>query len=121
MSAADYDIYANEKHITTLFNGGYYAYITNAGQVKFLIERSIGVSETVGNWITGISGLLTYMMEKTDKEELVLDCEAGKTYYLRFSVSGGNKRLGLVDNQQATEEIKECKLTDSKDKEKSQK
>lgn len=84
-------VLANDKDVAELKKGTYYPYVTEPGVIEFIV-RAMGTSS------------------------LVLDIEAGHTYYLKGSVPSGFSSapfLVLVSMEVGTKEIANCKLTPS--------
>ena len=90
-----YDIYANDRVITTLYSGGYYPYVTEPGQV--ILTASPGASEIL---------------------KVKLNVEAGQTYLVKFYMregpglvyTGASPRLKLVLPGVGRSEIQDCRL-----------
>ncbi len=97
-SAADpnipFSVKANGKPVTTLVKGGYYAYLTEPGQIEF-------------------TAFDTGFMAPTSIFSISLDAKAGQTYYLKGAHgkgSGGRAHLVLVSPEVGANEIANCKL-----------
>jgi hypothetical protein len=90
-----YDIYANDRVITTLYSGGYYPHVTEPGHV--VLKASPGASE---------------------RQKVNLDVEAGQTYFVKFYMqegpglvyTGASPRLKRVLPREGLSEIKDCRL-----------
>jgi hypothetical protein len=92
-AAISYDIYANEKPIFTLKNGGYFPYQTNTGEIEFSASTEA-------------------------KSAITVDVEAGQTYYIKGSLSVGflmgRPHLSIVSSDVGGKEIQECVLLPKK-------
>jgi len=88
-----YDVKVGETPVTTLYNGGYYPYLSAPGEVEF--------------WA------------KTESRSAVtLDVKAGETYFLKGTVGVGllvgRPHLTVVPNETGAGEIAGCKLIPEK-------
>jgi hypothetical protein len=101
-SASAFRIHANGEYITNMSNGGYFPYQATPGDLHIKAE----IKPNVLNW-----GPLMYM---TDKPELDLQVEGGKTYFVEFEFGGlGGPKLTLLDDQVAPERMRECHQTET--------
>ncbi|MEW6571700.1 MAG: DUF2846 domain-containing protein [Nitrospirota bacterium] len=87
------DVYANGFVITTLYNGGYYPYLTKPGEIEF--------------------------SAKTESTSAVtLDIKPGQIYYLKGYIGigffVGRPHLTVVSPEVGEKEIAECKLIPEK-------
>lgn len=84
-----YDVKANGKVATTLYNGGYYPYVAEPGEIEFSAKTEATASVTI-------------------------DAKSGQTHYIKGGVGVGfvvgRPRLRVVTANIAEQEIKECKL-----------
>ena len=85
-----YDVKANGKEVvTTLYNGGYYPYVTEPREIEFSAKT-----------------------ESTDA--VTIDVKPGQTYFLKGTVGVGfivgRPHLTVVQPDVAVNEIAECKL-----------
>ena len=91
-----YDVKANSKVVTTLWNGGYYPYIADPGEIEFSAKT-----------------------ESTDS--VTLDVKTGQAYYVKGTVGVGfllgRPHLTVVSANIAEAEITECKLIPEPEKE----
>ncbi|WP_225072842.1 DUF2846 domain-containing protein [Desulfuromonas sp. CSMB_57] len=88
-----YDVKVGETPVTTLYNGGYFPYFSDPGEVEF--------------WA------------KTESRSAVtLDIKAGETYFVKGTVGVGllvgRPHLTVVPNEAAGKEIADCKLIPDK-------
>jgi len=89
-----YDVKVGETPVTTLYNGGYYPYLSAPGEVEF--------------WA------------KTESRSAVtLDVKVGETYFVKGTVGVGlivgRPHLTVVPNETGFQEIVECKLIPEKE------
>lgn len=88
-AAVYYDVKANGKVVTTLYNGGYYPYFTDPGEIEFSAETEAS-------------------------DEVTIDTKVNQTYFLRGSVGIGffvsHPHLIVVPAQEAEKEIVDCNL-----------
>jgi len=85
-------ILANDKDVTAMKKGTYYAYVTNPGAIEFT-ARYMGASSRV------------------------IDANAGQSYYLKVSIPRGLSlppSLELVSPEAGEKEIANCKLIPEK-------
>jgi hypothetical protein len=88
-AGVSYDVKVGENPITTLYNGGYFPYFSNPGEVEFWAKTE-------------------------SKSAVTLDVNNGETYYIKGTVGVGffvgRPHLIVVDPNIAEEEISKCKL-----------
>jgi len=90
-------------YITDMSNGGYFPYQAAPGDLHLKAE----IKPNVLNW-----GPLMYM---TDKPELDIQVESGKTYFVEFEFGGmGGPKLTVLDDQTAPERMRDCHRTEPK-------
>ena len=84
-----YDVKVGETAVTTLYNGGYYPYLSSTGEVEFWAKTE-------------------------SKSSVTLDVRAGQTYYIKGTVGVGifvgRPHLMIVGADVAEKEIVKCKL-----------
>lgn len=90
-----YDVKVAETPVVTLYNGGYYPYLSKPGEVEFWAETE-------------------------SKSSVTLDIKAGESYYIKGTVGVGfivgRPHLMLVSQEVAESEISKCKLIPEKNK-----
>jgi hypothetical protein len=89
-----FDVKANGKDETTLVQGGYYAYLTEPGQIQF-------------------TAFDTGFMAPKDIFSVTVDAKAGQAYYLKGAHGKGlvgRAHLELVSPELGAKEIANCKL-----------
>lgn len=102
-SASAFRIHANDVYITDMSNGGYFPYQAAPGD----LHLKAVIKPNALNW-----GPLMYM---TDKPELDIQVESGKTYFVEFEFGGmGGPKLTLLDDQTAPERMRDCRQTEPK-------
>jgi hypothetical protein len=88
-AAVYYDVKANGKVVTTLYNGGYYPYFTDPGEIEFSAETEAS-------------------------DEVTIDTKVNQTYFLRGSLGigffVGHPHLIVVPAQEAEKEFVDCNL-----------
>jgi len=88
-SAVSFKIHHNDKIVTTLYNGGYYPYITNSGELELWAETE-------------------------SRASITLDLKPGDTKYVKGGVGVGfmvgRPKLTVVNNETGAKEIAACKL-----------
>lgn len=88
-AGVSYDVKVGEEPITTLYNGGYFPYFSNTGEVEFWAKTE-------------------------SKSAVTLDVNKGETYYIKGTVGVGffvgRPHLIVVEPNIAEEEISKCKL-----------
>ncbi len=92
-----FNIKVNGKVITTLVQGGYYAYISEVGKIEFTAQEA------------GYSGSLAAKLPFS----MTIDAKAGQAYYLKGAHSHGfipKLSLVLVSPEAGAKEIADCKL-----------
>ena len=90
-----FDVKANGKAVTTLAQGGYYAYVTEPGNIEF-------------------TAFDTGFMAPTSVFSITVDAKAGQAYYLKGAHGkglGGRAHLTAVSSEVGAQEIANCKLT----------
>ena len=90
-----FDVKANGKVITTLVQGGYYAYVTEPGNVEF-------------------TAFDTGFMAPNSQFSVTVDAKAGQAYYLKGAHGkglGGRAHLESVSPEAGASEIANCKVT----------
>ena len=93
--AIPFDVKANGKAVTTLVQGGYYAYLAEPGQIEF-------------------TAFDTGFMAPTSIFSITVDAKAGQAYYLKGAHGkglGGRAHLESVSSEVGANEIVNCKLT----------
>lgn len=90
----------NEKQLTMVNNGGWFAY-----------HKSPGVTTFYSNLRPGVGTILPGMLD-SDKEMITFDVEAGKTYYVKFDHHMSGPYMEQVDNKTGENEIQGLKLFD---------
>jgi hypothetical protein len=94
-SGLSYEVKANGIPITILYNGGYYPYITEPGEIEFLAQTE-------------------------SKSAVTIDVKAAQTYYIRGTVRlgivVGRPRLIVVSPEVGEQEIAKCKLIQERKK-----
>lgn len=87
--AVYYDVKANGKVVTTLYNGTYYPYVTDPGEIEFSAKTEAS-------------------------DEVTIDAKTNQTYFLRGTVGlgffVGHPHLMVVPAEEAEKEIGDCKL-----------
>jgi hypothetical protein len=89
-----FDVKASGKVVTTLVQGGYYAYITEPCQIEF-------------------SAFETGFMAPTSVSSITVDAKAGQAYYLKGAHGkglGGRAHLESVSTEVGVQEIVNCKV-----------
>jgi hypothetical protein len=81
-----YDVKVGETTIVTLYNGGYFPYLSKPGEVEFSIY--------------------SYRFENS----VTLEIKAGETYYIQGTERNKRFHLMLVSQEVAESEISQCKL-----------
>ena len=97
-AAIPFGVKANSKVLATLAQGGYYAYVTEPGNVEFAAFE-IG------------------FMAPTDISFISIDAKADQVYYIKGTHGkgmGGRARLESVSPDVGVNEIANCKLTTAK-------
>lgn len=88
-----YDVHANQDVVTTLYNGGYYPYLSKPGEMEF--------------WASTES-----------KSSITLDVKPGETYFVKGEVGVGflvgRPHLMVVARETGEREITACKLIPDK-------
>lgn len=88
-----YTVAADQTPVTKLYNGGYYPYFSNPGEIEFWAKTEA-------------------------KSSVTLDVKPGKTYYIRGTVTVGalvgRPHLMIVEPSIGEVEIKECNLIPEK-------
>jgi hypothetical protein len=88
-----YDVKVGDAPVTTLYNGGYFPYFSNPGEVEFWAK-----TET--------------------KSAVTLDVKAGETYFIKGTIGVGflmgRPHLLVVPNDLGAKEIADCKLIPEK-------
>ncbi|NCU32827.1 MAG: DUF2846 domain-containing protein [Candidatus Moranbacteria bacterium] len=91
-----YDVRVGETPITTLYNGGYFPYLSDPGEVEFWARTE-------------------------SKSAVTLDVKAGETYFVKGTVGVGflvgRPHLSVVDKEIGFQEIANCKLIPEKKQE----
>lgn len=90
----------NEKQLTMVNNGGWFAYHKNPGTVTFY-----------SNLRPGVGTILPGMLD-SDKKMITFDLEAGRTYYVKFDHHMSGPYMELVDNKVGETEIQGLKMFD---------
>ncbi|MCG8552258.1 MAG: DUF2846 domain-containing protein [Desulfobacterales bacterium] len=90
----------NEKQLTMVNNGGWFAYHKNPGDVTFY-----------SNLRPGVGTILPGMLD-SDKKMITFNVVAGRTYYVKFDHRFSGPYMELVDNNLGEKEIKGLKLFD---------
>lgn len=89
-----YDVKVGEDPIATLYNGGYYPYFSEPGEVEFWARTE-------------------------SKSAVTLDVEVGKNYFVKGTVGVGllvgRPHLTIVSDEIGLAEIAECKLIPEKE------
>ena len=99
-SASAFKIFANGVHVTNMSNGGYFPHAATPGELHIKAQMKANAL----NW-----GPMLYM---TDKPELTIQVEAGKTYYVEFEFGGtGGPGLALISDEAGKSLIRSCKRT----------
>ncbi|MDD5477571.1 MAG: DUF2846 domain-containing protein [Candidatus Omnitrophica bacterium] len=94
-AALPFDVKANGKALTTLTQGGYYAYVTEPGNIEF-------------------TAFDTGFMAPSSIFSIAVDAKAGLAYYLKGAHGKGTMgraHLELVSPEAGAHEIADCKLT----------
>ena len=89
-----FDVKANGKVVTTLVQGGYYAYVTEPGQIEF-------------------TAFDTGFMAPTSTSSVTVDAKAGQAYYLKGAHGkgmAGRAKLVSVSPEAGASEIVNCKV-----------
>jgi hypothetical protein len=88
-----YDVKVGETPVTTLYNGGYYPYFSDPGEVEFWAKTE-------------------------SKSAVTLDVKAGETYFVKGTVGVGllvgRPHLTVVPNETGGKEIADCKMIPDK-------
>lgn len=90
----------DEKKLAMVKNGGWFAYYKKAGPVTLYTNLRPGVGTLLGGAID------------SDRVMMKLNVEAGKTYYIKFSLHYLGPTMSLVDNIVGSDEIKNLKMFD---------
>jgi len=108
-SPQTFSIWVNQKHLTSLTNGGYFAYTTDPGEQHFEYKTEISVFNF---------GAIALIEKKGDLIDFV--AEADRTYYVKYQLTGAPSlkhaipcKAALVDEGTALQEIAKCKMTES--------
>ncbi|MCL4176162.1 MAG: DUF2846 domain-containing protein [Verrucomicrobia bacterium] len=88
-AATAWKVYANNRHIVSLENSGYYPYFTEPGRITFAKKMQVNPLNV---------GVVSLTDPKLNV--LTLDAAAGETYYVRFKLG-----LGKVTMEQVTAEV----------------
>jgi len=92
--AIPFDVKANGKPVITLVQGGYYAYVTDPGNIEFATFE-IG------------------LMAPNSTSSITVDAKAGQAYYLKGAHGkglGGRASLAPVSPEAGSNEIAGCKV-----------
>lgn len=88
-----YDVKVGETPVTTLYNGGYYPYFSDPGEIEFWAKTE-------------------------SKSAVTLDVKVGETYFVKGTVGVGflvgRPHLSVVPNETGSQEIVDCKLIPEK-------
>lgn len=88
-----YDVKVGEAPVATLYNGGYYPYFSNPGEVEFWAKTE-------------------------SKSAVTLDVKTGETYFVKGTIGVGllvgRPHLMVVPNEVGAKEIADCKLIPEK-------
>ncbi len=90
----------NEKQLTMVNNGGWFAYCKKPGMITFY-----------SNLRPGVGTILPGMLD-SDKKMITFNVEAGRTYYVKFDHRMSGPYMELVGNKIGEIEIQELKLFD---------
>ncbi len=99
-SGLKYTIFANDKPITVMPNGGYFPYQTDLEKVEFRAVRGLHVGL--------LMAAISQMIER-NQILLVLDVEPGETYYIRYKI--GNT-MELVSEDSAKKDLASLRRTE---------
>jgi hypothetical protein len=104
-AATESHIFVNGKHLTKLRNSAYAPALVSPGPVLFSTLPRI-------NWALPVLAALS-SLEQKQYERLRFDAEAGKTYYVQWSI--GDK-MKLVDAKNGERDIQGLRLSNMDDK-----
>lgn len=79
-AARAWDLYANNRYITKIENGGYYDFVVDPGHIVFAAEAAVGAP----------IGVVDTLLERAIEGKVaaaVLEAKADQTYYFKSSIN----------------------------------
>ena len=102
---ASFEIFANDEHVTTLSNGGYFPILVRPGPVVLSMRRGV----TAGSLV--VMGAMTF--HRPQRQRAQLETLPGEVYFVKFYISGMTEEsivFELTPENEAMPVIEKCRL-----------
>ena len=106
-----YHVYANKQLLTDAMRFGRFYSYEAIGPVSFSTNRgsgNVGADVALGTVLSGGIGAAIAYQQGHDKDQLTLQMEPQKTYYIEMRTAFWREKMELVSKEKAESKIQQC-------------